>query len=169
MAIADSAREDLGKHLGTSLSFIRGALSDGLKVLVACRRGASRSVSVIVAHLMTERGISLLEAFNAVSLRRWQLWPNAGFVSHLLEVDKELRAAGGRPAMTQSDQQTTERAIGVHAAWAANQQNLRETGAGRKYLSLQGADALWEEATSNSLSLGESFERCKELALGVDL
>merc|ERR1719492_34672 len=91
--IADSASEDLQAHVQETIAFITAALvaRGSGKVLVCCRQGASRSASVVMAHLMTERSWCVLDAFKHVATKRWRLWPNAGFVVQLLRLQGRLK------------------------------------------------------------------------------
>merc|ERR1712032_535218 len=169
--IADSASEDLQSHLQTTPAFITAAIAarGSGKVLVCCRQGASRSASVVMAHLMTDRSWSVLEAFRHVAAKRWRLWPNAGFVTQLLRLQPSLKKPKDESSVAAVEQAETLCAIGIHAAWAANRQNLEETGAGRQGLTLEDVRGLWDQAAAAASSVEERFERCKALALGVDL
>ncbi|CAI5973733.1 unnamed protein product, partial [Closterium sp. NIES-65] len=50
----DSDREDLSKYIDTTSSFLEAAISKGEGVLVHCYEGRSRSVSIVLAYLMTK-------------------------------------------------------------------------------------------------------------------
>lgn len=169
--IADNAGEDLLGHLEAAVAFVRAAVAGrgSGKVLVACRQGASRSASVVLAYAMSERGCSALDAFRSAVAARWRLWPNAGFVVQLLRLQDTLRARRKEPTASEAERLETLRTIGVHAAWAANRQNLEETGFGRQGLTLEEVEGLWDQAATESASPEEQFEKCKALALGVDL
>merc|ERR1712203_83237 len=132
-----------------------GGADDGSRrgtVLIACRQGASRSASVMCAHLMTAHHLSVLDAFQRIASRRWCVWPNAGFVEQLCVWQDELtRLADGRPSavLDVSPSAVTMRRIGVHAAWAANRHNVeRGGGFGRAGLTLSEVDALWDQASA---------------------
>eukprot|EP00927_Polykrikos_kofoidii_P056179 TRINITY_DN50342_c0_g1_i1.p1 TRINITY_DN50342_c0_g1~~TRINITY_DN50342_c0_g1_i1.p1 ORF type:complete len:537 (-),score=106.11 TRINITY_DN50342_c0_g1_i1:50-1660(-) len=174
--VADSATESICKHFDAAVAFIRKVHSSAVRsnqnILIACRQGASRSVSVATAFKMMNapRGTaSVLGAFREVAARRWRLWPNAGFVDQLLNLEDQLRASDGRMPASTEDRLAAQRAIGVHAAWASNRQNLEETGFGRAGLSMDDAEQFWEQATETTTSTEECFEKCKALCLGVDL
>lgn len=171
--IADSDTADLAAQLWPAIEFLRSAVKEcpAESVLVACRQGASRSASVIIAYTMAAQRISALAAFRDVATARWRVWPNAGFVKKLFDFENELLRAGNSPPVSEDDRLVLLRAVGVHAAWAANRQNLEETGFGRQGLTIEDVDKLWDEATGTSgeISEEELFEKCKALALGVDL
>ena len=68
---------------------VRGAA--GGAVLVHCIAGVSRSATVVIAHLVAARGMSLLEAAGAVKARRKVVLPNVGFFRCLMQLERELR------------------------------------------------------------------------------
>lgn len=90
--IPDEDSADLTPVLRQALPFIDGALAGGGRVLVHCERGASRSVSVVCAHLMRASGgtLALADALDAVRAQRPCAQPNAGFLAQLEEVDVML-------------------------------------------------------------------------------
>ena len=65
------------------------AASDG-KVLVHCRAGRSRSVSIVVAWAMKSRGWTLARAWQAVSQARENARPNMGFMMQLMQLERQL-------------------------------------------------------------------------------
>jgi protein-tyrosine phosphatase len=97
----DSEKEDLLKHLSTSLNFMLSALSDDIDqkqsiddvdieaktqkphVLVVCRAGVSRSASVVIAWLMLAYHFSYQEAYKMTETSRPEICPNDGFVAQL--------------------------------------------------------------------------------------
>lgn len=65
------------------------ALSGG-KTLVHCVAGISRSASVCIAYLMKYHGLSLLEAYNDVKLKRPLIRPNCAFFKQLMKYENSL-------------------------------------------------------------------------------
>ncbi|CAI6001716.1 unnamed protein product [Closterium sp. NIES-64] len=63
LPMRDSDREDLSKYIDTTSSFLEAAISKGEGVLVHCYEGRSRSVSIVLAYLMTKRRMPLAEAW----------------------------------------------------------------------------------------------------------
>jgi len=53
-----------------ALSELNQAVADGLKVLVHCHAGRSRSVSVVLGHLMESKGITAEEALALIQQKR---------------------------------------------------------------------------------------------------
>eukprot|EP00933_Yihiella_yeosuensis_P070529 TRINITY_DN78648_c0_g1_i1.p1 TRINITY_DN78648_c0_g1~~TRINITY_DN78648_c0_g1_i1.p1 ORF type:complete len:539 (+),score=130.82 TRINITY_DN78648_c0_g1_i1:61-1617(+) len=164
--VADSDAEDILSHLQKSVCFVGQGTGN---VLVACRQGASRSATVAIACLMKQNGSSALEAFKQLAKARWRLWPNAGFVRQLLKFEDVERSSLNLPPLSENDHDALFQEVGIHAAWASNRQNLEETGFGQEGLSLEDVEELWQRAAEESQVAAERFERCKALALGVDL
>ena len=50
----------------------------------------SRSSTIVIAHLMLSRGMSLREAHDLVKERRPFIEPNEGFAKQLIELESEL-------------------------------------------------------------------------------
>ncbi|CAL8257254.1 unnamed protein product [Lota lota] len=71
--------------------FIHGAVRDPQsKVLVHCVMGRSRSASLVLAYLMMEQGLSVVDAIEHVRQRRCIL-PNHGFLKQLRALDIALQ------------------------------------------------------------------------------
>lgn len=68
--------------------FIRDALKDGGKVYIHCMCGVSRSVSVLLAYLMTQSTKSLDVLLQEVQAARPVANPNPGFIKQLIEFRK---------------------------------------------------------------------------------
>eukprot|EP00327_Prymnesium_parvum_P019425 CAMPEP_0113237834 /NCGR_PEP_ID=MMETSP0008_2-20120614/4837_1 /TAXON_ID=97485 /ORGANISM="Prymnesium parvum" /LENGTH=260 /DNA_ID=CAMNT_0000084927 /DNA_START=18 /DNA_END=800 /DNA_ORIENTATION=+ /assembly_acc=CAM_ASM_000153 len=91
--IPDEEDAQLFPVLVDSLRFIGQALAQDGRVLVHCERGASRSVSVVCAHLMSPTGgsMTLVDALCKVRAQRSCARPNGGFLRQLACLDmKEL-------------------------------------------------------------------------------
>ncbi|PPQ73826.1 hypothetical protein CVT26_012141 [Gymnopilus dilepis] len=81
--VEDSEYENLLMHLPLACNFIKGALSNGGRILVHCVMGISRSATVVAAYLMQSRNMTAHEALNFVKKVRPQAHPNYGFVKQL--------------------------------------------------------------------------------------
>lgn len=68
--------------------------------------------------------------------KRWRIWPNPGFVLQLLSFGRSSSA----------EAEALLEMVGVRSAWAANQQNLQETGFGQKDLRIEDVEAFWRPA-----------------------
>ena len=80
--ILDLPEEPLSCHFVQCFEFIDEALKIG-RVLVHCNAGISRSVSIVIAFLMSRRQKSLCEAMAQVKAARPRAQPNVGFVEQL--------------------------------------------------------------------------------------
>ena len=66
-------------------------------VLVHCIAGVSRSATIVIAHLVAARGMSLLDAATLVKAKRKVVLPNRGFFGCLMELERELRGVCSLP------------------------------------------------------------------------
>ena len=57
---------------------------EGVKVLVHCKKGISRSASVVVAYIMKEKCYDLDEALRYVRTHRSTIRPNPAFLQQLI-------------------------------------------------------------------------------------
>ncbi len=79
----------ISSHLPNGVQFVDDALRNGGTVLVHCARGKSRSASILVAYLMSSRGISFAEAHSLVRSKR-SISINDGFMKELKAYEKTL-------------------------------------------------------------------------------
>ena len=70
-------------------AFIDGAVHGGGCVLVHCAAGASRSATVVLAYMILHAGMTLRAAFALLWERRPATWPNDGFMSVLIGLERE--------------------------------------------------------------------------------
>ncbi|XP_068053529.1 dual specificity protein phosphatase 13A [Anomalospiza imberbis] len=82
---------DISQFFFSAAQFIHNALNTpGAKILVHCAVGVSRSASLVLAYLMINHHLSLVEAIKTVKEHRW-ISPNRGFLKHLRNLDVQLR------------------------------------------------------------------------------
>nr|XP_056708223.1 protein phosphatase Slingshot homolog 3 [Euleptes europaea] len=79
----DEETAQLLPHWKETYSFISAARVQGLRVLVHCKMGVSRSASTVIAYTMKEYGWSLERALCHVRERRPIVHPNPGFMRQL--------------------------------------------------------------------------------------
>lgn len=85
---------DLSPFFYSSTHFIKNALkTPGGKVLVHCAMGMSRSSTLVLAYLMIQEDMTLVEAITAVAKNR-NISPNSGFLEQLRELDQKLHGLG---------------------------------------------------------------------------
>lgn len=96
LGIDDLVWQKLDAYVDVSNEFLEKALATtNGKVLIHCRAGRSRSVALCAAFLITRRGMSLDEAWEAIREARPCARPNLGFWDQLRKIEK-----GGIPPRT---------------------------------------------------------------------
>jgi protein-tyrosine phosphatase len=94
VSVPDTEATDIARHFGKVVSFIDAARRVGGRVLVHCSAGMSRSVTLVLAYLLTTgtgggssssdgRPMSLIDAFRLVKSKRTVVAPNPEFMSQL--------------------------------------------------------------------------------------
>lgn len=81
--IYDEPKEDLSIYFDTTYKKINDALDNNEKVLVYCKIGKSRSVSIIINYLMTKYNICYDLAFIEMLKKKSEIGPNYGFIEQL--------------------------------------------------------------------------------------
>lgn len=90
----DMSSFNMSPFFYSAAKFIKTALSTPTgKVFVHCAMGLSRSSTLVLAYLMIEEDVTLVDAIKAVSANR-NICPNAGFLEQLRELDKQLHYQG---------------------------------------------------------------------------
>ncbi|XP_029446386.1 dual specificity protein phosphatase 22 isoform X2 [Rhinatrema bivittatum] len=85
---SDSPSQDLARHFKESIKFIHECRLEGEGCLVHCLAGVSRSVTLVVAYIMTVTDFGWEEALSAVKGARTCANPNMGFQKQLQEFEK---------------------------------------------------------------------------------
>ena len=90
--------------------------------------------------------------FDYSEAKRWRVWPNPGFVLQLLSYERYER--GSQEAADAADAADAEseallEMVGIRSAWAANQQNLQETGFGRKDITMEQVASFWKRLAAS--------------------
>ncbi|XP_062251143.1 dual specificity protein phosphatase 22-B-like [Platichthys flesus] len=97
ISAADHSKQDLTQYFRESITFIHESRLKGEGCLVHCVAGVSRSVTLVVAYIMTVTGRGWVEALAAVRAARPCAGPNLGFLKQLEEFEnmelKEYRAS----------------------------------------------------------------------------
>ncbi|XP_072524006.1 dual specificity phosphatase 29-like [Salminus brasiliensis] len=82
---------NLSQHFFPTAEYIQQVLSNPHnKLLVHCVMGRSRSATLVLAYLMIQEKMTLVEAINHVKQRR-RILPNWGFLKQLRELDAFLQ------------------------------------------------------------------------------
>ncbi|EFA03077.1 dual specificity protein phosphatase 21 isoform X1 [Tribolium castaneum] len=88
--LLDSGNSRIYTHFDEAADLIHKVANSGGKTLIYCVAGVSRSASICLAYLMKHQGLTLLEAYNYVKLRRPKIKPNCGFFKQLIEYEKDI-------------------------------------------------------------------------------
>ncbi|XP_059420176.1 dual specificity protein phosphatase 22-B [Carassius carassius] len=84
---ADSPTQNLIQHFKKSIKFMHESRLKGEGCLVHCLAGVSRSVTLVVAYVMTVTTLGWQEALSAVKVARPCASPNVGFQNQLQEFE----------------------------------------------------------------------------------
>uniref|UniRef100_A0ABK0L5Q0 Dual specificity phosphatase 22 n=1 Tax=Rattus norvegicus TaxID=10116 RepID=A0ABK0L5Q0_RAT len=85
---ADSPSQNLTRHFKESIKFIHECRLQGEGCLVHCLAGVSRSVTLVIAYIMTVTDFGWEEALHTVRAGRSCANPNLGFQRQLQEFEK---------------------------------------------------------------------------------
>ncbi|KAF6736133.1 phosphatase Slingshot-like protein 2 [Oryzias melastigma] len=94
--VYDEEATNLLEYWNDTYKFITKAKKAGVKVLVHCKMGVSRSASTVIAYAMKEYGWDLDTAFDYVKERRTVTKPNPSFMKQLEEYQGILLASKQR-------------------------------------------------------------------------
>lgn len=78
----------LERHFAKCLKFIQGVVRNDGVVLVHCHAGISRSSTIVILHLMINKGLSLADAHARLRAARPIIRPNPGFWEALEGIDE---------------------------------------------------------------------------------
>ena len=90
LEVFDETGEDIARHFPRANAFIAAGLEAG-GVYVHCYAGASRSAALVMAYLISEKGMDLEDALFLAKAARPAVKPNEGFLEQL---DNYARALG---------------------------------------------------------------------------
>mmetsp|Transcript_22307 Transcript_22307/g.29175 ORF Transcript_22307/g.29175 Transcript_22307/m.29175 type:complete len:314 (+) Transcript_22307:221-1162(+) len=88
--IQDNPQQDLSSARNSAIGFLQHVEKLNGRVLVHCIAGVSRSVSLVIMHLMATHQIYLRVAFDHIKSCRPFIAPNTGFLLQLAENEIEL-------------------------------------------------------------------------------
>jgi protein-tyrosine phosphatase len=90
LKIRDSPNENIYKCFDICSDFISREIEKGKSVLVHCVAGISRSATLVMAHIMKTRKLTVSKAYWIVKNKRWVIEPNMGFYNQLLEYEQDI-------------------------------------------------------------------------------
>lgn len=85
--IYDDKDEDIQKYFEATHGFINDAKGN---ILVHCRAGISRSVTIVIAYLVSEFDMTVQEALQHIRKIRPCAHPNSGFMKQLIAYQKSF-------------------------------------------------------------------------------
>eukprot|EP00957_Ditylum_brightwellii_P207171 15351798-Ditylum_brightwellii.AAC.1 len=88
--LEDTPSTDLTEAFHLTFEAVEHCRTNGTKCIVACQHGMSRSVSLVLAYLMTHPKMTLLQALEHVRQCRPIASPNHGFMRQLLALEQTL-------------------------------------------------------------------------------
>lgn len=94
--VPDAPSADLTRWWKSASSHLEHARRGSSCCLVHCTHGQSRSVSLVLAYLVTKQRMPLADAFNLVKRQRCVAAPNSGFMTQLCKLEIEC---GLRPSV----------------------------------------------------------------------
>ena len=74
--------------LDKAADFINECKENNGCILIHCQMGISRSTSCLIAYMIKYLGYSFMEALEYIKKRRPQVFPNYGFIKHLMNYEK---------------------------------------------------------------------------------
>jgi len=87
--VEDNSTADIKAHFNQAIAFINHIKSKNGKILVHCKAGVSRSATLCLAYLISNRKMNLDEAYNEIKQKRRVISPNFNFMGQLLSWQKE--------------------------------------------------------------------------------
>ncbi|XP_068689853.1 dual specificity protein phosphatase 7-like [Montipora foliosa] len=107
LPVEDNWRANLSDMFPEAFEFIDEGITQNRGVLIHCLGGVSRSVTVIIAYLISTLNMTLNEAYDFVKQRKPSVNPNLNFMGQLLEFERQLRTVGIRSPQTPSSTTST--------------------------------------------------------------
>ncbi|CCW60618.1 unnamed protein product [Phytomonas sp. EM1] len=97
IVVDDIPGADISYSFQEAAEFINESQAKGKGCLVHCFAGLSRSATIVIAYLMSEKKMRMDEAYMLTKKGRPAIFPNKGFFEQLIELDKRLYPNAKRP------------------------------------------------------------------------
>jgi protein-tyrosine phosphatase len=88
--ISDKLSTNISEYFSECIEFIKQAHQSNETVYVHCAAGISRSVSIVIAFIMSEKNMTFNDALDYVKSCRSQAEPNMAFTCQLMQYEKKL-------------------------------------------------------------------------------
>ena len=89
--INDDSWVNIKQYFEECNKFIDDAIKNNGKILIHCKFGASRSITIAIAYLIYKYKFSPTKCLNDVKIKRVQSNPNDGFIDQLTEYYNEIK------------------------------------------------------------------------------
>lgn len=90
ISVTDSEMTNIRPFFIPAANLIDEQIENGEKVLIHCRMGRSRSVTILLAYLMYKQHLSLRKAMELVKVKRPVVKVNRGFARQLLRFELDI-------------------------------------------------------------------------------
>ncbi|CCW66566.1 unnamed protein product [Phytomonas sp. Hart1] len=97
IVVDDIPGADISYSFQEAAEFINESLKKGKGCLVHCFAGLSRSATIVIAYLMSEKKMRMDDAYMLTKKGRPAIFPNKSFLEQLIELDKRLYPNASRP------------------------------------------------------------------------
>jgi dual specificity MAP kinase phosphatase len=91
LVVDDDENADISEYFFKVHTVISEAIKAGKNILVHCAAGVSRSPTLAIAYLMIENRWNYNKAYDFVKKKRYFIYPNAGFVKQLQNLQTILK------------------------------------------------------------------------------
>jgi len=87
--VEDNSTADIKAHFKAAIEFINEVKNKNGKILVHCKAGVSRSATMCLAYLISNRKMCLNDAYDEIKAKRRVISPNFNFMGQLLTWEEE--------------------------------------------------------------------------------
>lgn len=91
LKIIDKPNYQIIEHFNSAILFLEEAHVSNSKVLVYCKMGMSRSVTIVMSYLIKTYHYTSQQAYRYIKARREKIQPNIGFMEQLYLFDSQLQ------------------------------------------------------------------------------
>ncbi|XP_053205478.1 dual specificity protein phosphatase 22-B-like [Panonychus citri] len=115
---SDEPDQNLIQYFSLTNEFIHSARLNGGNVLIHCLAGVSRSVTIVIAYIMSITTINWKEGLKCVRAARLLASPNQGFIKQLQEFERTGKLRQERKRLqSKFNQQLTQLTDEEHVTW----------------------------------------------------
>jgi len=89
--VEDKPSASIEQYFMDATKFIENGIAAGVRTLVHCGAGVSRSASIVIAYLVSQCNMTLAESLAKVQKARPVVNPNQGFLTQLMDFEVKVR------------------------------------------------------------------------------